>query len=57
MVTVPGREFGMEGHLRLSYAGARQDLVEAIARLKWALDPSSPAEIQIGQRRCVRDWT
>ena len=56
LVTVPGREFGMEGHLRLSYAGAQQDLVEAIARLKWALDPSSPPEIQIGQRRCVRDW-
>jgi len=56
VVTVPGREFGMEGHLRLSYAGTRQDLVEAIARLKWALDPCSPAEIQIGPRRCVRDW-
>jgi aspartate aminotransferase len=56
LVTVPGREFGMEGHLRLSYAGSQQDLVEAIARLKWALDPSSPPEIQIGQRRCVRDW-
>ena len=56
LVTVPGREFGMEGHLRLSYAGAQPDLVEAIARLKWALDPSSPPEIQIGRRRCVRDW-
>ena len=56
VVTVPGREFGMEGHLRLSYAGVPQDLAEAIARLKWALDPSSPASIQIGQRRCVRTW-
>ena len=56
LVTVPGREFGMEGHLRLSYAGSSKDLVEAIARLRWALDPSSPAELQIGQRRCVRDW-
>ncbi len=56
LVTVPGREFGMEGHLRLSYAGARQDLVEAIARLRWALDPAAPPEIQIGQRRCVRTW-
>jgi aspartate aminotransferase len=56
VVAVPGREFGMEGHLRLSYAGARQDLVDAIARLRWALDRSSPAEIQIGKRRCVRDW-
>jgi len=56
VVTVPGREFGMEGHLRISYAGARADLVEALARLKWALDPAAPREIQIGQRRCVRDW-
>jgi aspartate aminotransferase len=57
VVTVPGREFGMEGHLRLSYAGSAADLVEAIARLRWALDPASPAEIRIGERRCVRDWT
>ena len=56
VVTVPGREFGMEGHLRLSYAGAREGLVEAMARLRWALDPSSPATIRIGERTCTRDW-
>jgi aspartate aminotransferase len=56
VVTVPGREFGMEGHLRLSYAGAREGLVEAMARLRWALDPSAPAEIRIGERTCARDW-
>jgi aspartate aminotransferase len=56
VVAVPGREFGMEGHLRLSYAGARWPPPSPAARLKWALDPSSPPEIQIGQRRCVRDW-
>jgi len=56
VVTVPGREFGMEGHLRISYAGAREGLVEAMARLRWALDPSSPAEIRIGERVCTRDW-
>jgi aspartate aminotransferase len=55
VVTVPGREFGMEGHLRLSYAGARAGLVEAMARLRWALDPSSPATIRIGERTCTRD--
>ncbi len=56
VVTVPGREFGMEGHLRLSYAGAREGLLEAMARLRWALDPASPATIRMGERTCTRDW-
>jgi aspartate aminotransferase len=56
VVTVPGREFGMEGHLRLSFAGAAKDLIEGVARLRWALDPTSPNEIYIGDRRLVRDW-
>ena len=56
VVTVPGREFGMDGHLRLSYAGSIKDITEGIARIKWALDPNSPNEIYIGDRRMVRDW-
>jgi aspartate aminotransferase len=56
VVTVPGKEFGMEGHLRLSYAGTVKDITEGIARMKWALDPSSPKEIYIGDRKLVRDW-
>lgn len=56
VVTVPGREFGMEGHLRISYAGETKDVVEGIARIRWALDPTSPNEIYIGNRRMVRDW-
>ncbi len=28
VVTVPGKEFGMEGHLRLSYAGSIKDITE-----------------------------
>lgn len=56
VVTVPGKEFGMEGHLRLSYAGSIKDITEGIARIKWALDPSSPNEIYIGDRKLVRDW-
>lgn len=56
VVTVPGKEFGMEGHLRLSFAGSPQELVEGIARIRWALDPSSPEEIYIGDRKQVRDW-
>jgi len=56
VVTVPGREFGMEGHLRLSYAGSARDVVDGIARIRWALDPNAPEEIYIGDRKQVRDW-
>jgi aspartate aminotransferase len=56
VVTVPGKEFGMEGHLRLSYAGSVRDITEGITRIKWALDPDSPNEIYIGNRKLVRDW-
>ncbi len=56
VVTVPGREFGMEGHLRLSYTGGIKDITEGIARIKWALDPNSPNEIFIGDKKVVRDW-
>ncbi|MFN2146466.1 MAG: aminotransferase class I/II-fold pyridoxal phosphate-dependent enzyme, partial [Anaerolineales bacterium] len=56
VVTVPGKEFGMEGHIRISYAGAVKDIIEGIERMKWALDPNSPNEIYIGDRKLVRDW-
>jgi len=56
VVTVPGKEFGMEGHLRLSFSGSVRDLTEGVARIKWALDPHAPKEIYIGDRRLVRDW-
>ena len=56
VVTVPGKEFGMEGHLRLSYAGTVKELTEGIERMKWALDPNAPSEIYLGDRKLVRDW-
>lgn len=56
VVTVPGVQFGIEGHLRLSYSGTVKDITEGIARMKWALDPESPREIYIGDRKMVRDW-
>jgi aspartate aminotransferase len=56
VVTVPGSEFGMEGHLRLSYCGTIKEITEGIRRIKWALDPDSPNEIYIGDRKFRRDW-
>jgi aspartate aminotransferase len=56
VVTVPGKEFGMEGHIRLSISGTVKDVTEGIARIKWALDASSPNEIYIGDKKMIRDW-
>ena len=56
VVVVPGREFGMEGHIRISFAGSVKDVTEGIDRIKWALDPTSPNEIYIGEKRMIRDW-
>ena len=56
VVTVPGKEFGMEGYIRLSFAGSVKDITTAIERIKWALDPNSPNEIYIGDRKLIRDW-
>ncbi len=56
VLTVPGAEFGLEGFLRLSYCGSIKDIKEGIERMKWALDPNSPNELYIGERKLVRDW-
>ena len=56
VVTVPGKDFGMEGHLRLSFAGSIKDIMTAIERIKWVLDLNSPNEIYIGDRKLRRDW-
>jgi len=56
VVTVPGAEFGMEGHIRLGFAGTSEDVVEGARRIKWALDPNQPTQIQMGDEVVVRDW-
>ena len=56
VVTVPGKEFGMDGYLRLSYCGTAKDVMEGLERIKWALDPDSPNELFLGDRKLVRDW-
>jgi aspartate aminotransferase len=56
VVTVPGREFGMEGRLRLSFCGTMKEITEGVDRIKWALDPNAPNELFLGDRKLVRDW-
>ncbi len=56
VVTVPGKDFGMEGHLRISFCGTVKEITEGVERMKWALDPNSPNELYLGDRKLVRDW-
>ncbi|MBA7581879.1 Aspartate/prephenate aminotransferase [subsurface metagenome] len=56
VLTMPGVEFGLDGYLRLSTCGSIKDIIEGIERIKWALDPNSPNELYIGERKLVRDW-
>jgi len=57
VLTVPGKEFGLEGYLRLIYCGTIKDIQDGMERMKWALDPNSPNELYIGDRKLVRDWS
>ena len=56
VLTMPGVEFGMDGYLRLSFCGSIKDIIKGIERMKWAIDPNSPNELYIGERKLVRDW-
>jgi len=56
VVTVPGKEFGCEGRLRLSYCGTLGEIKQGIERIQWALDPNSANELYLGGRKLVRDW-
>ena len=38
VVTVPGKEFGVDGHLRISYCGPEKDIIEGISRIRKVLD-------------------
>ena len=38
VVTVPGKEFGLDGHLRISYCGCENDIVEGLSRIRKTLD-------------------
>jgi aspartate aminotransferase len=56
VVTVPGKEFGMEGRLRISFCGTIKEITEGVERIKWVLDPNAPNELYLGDRKLVRDW-
>jgi len=56
VLVMPGIEFGLDGHLRISFCGTVKDITEGIERMKWVLDPDAPNELYLGTRKLVRDW-
>ncbi|NLI09515.1 MAG: pyridoxal phosphate-dependent aminotransferase [Elusimicrobia bacterium] len=38
VVTVPGSEFGMEGHLRISFCGKKEDIIRGVKKIREYLD-------------------
>jgi aspartate aminotransferase len=47
VLTMPGKAFGLDGHLRPSYCGSAEDIKEGINRIVWALGNSTES-INIG---------
>ena len=56
VATVPGISFGLEGYLRISYCAAKENIIEGLRRIRWALDKAAPAEIKIGDKIVRKDW-
>jgi len=56
VLVMPGVEFGLDGHLRISFCGGIKDIIEGVERIKWVLDPDAPNELYLGTRKLVRDW-
>lgn len=55
VAVVPGKPFGLEGHLRISFCADRASVVQGIRRIRWALDKTAPNEIKIGDKLVKRD--
>ncbi len=54
--SVPGIAFGLEGHLRLSYAGPTDQIQEGVDRIRWVIDPDAPKELTIDGEKRLCTW-
>lgn len=55
VAVVPGKAFGLDGYLRISFCADRASVVEGIRRIRWAVDKTAPNEIKIGDKSVKRD--
>jgi aspartate aminotransferase len=56
VAVVPGMSFGLEGYQRISCCAGRENILEGMRRIKWALDKDAPAELKIGDITLKKDW-
>ena len=54
VAVVPGKAFGAEGYLRISFCADKGSITEGIRRIRWALDKTAPNEICIGDKLVTR---
>lgn len=55
VAVVPGKAFGLDGHLRISFCADRASVVEGVRRIRWVLDKTAPNEIKIGDKLVTRN--
>ena len=55
VAVVPGKAFGADGYLRISFCADKASIIEGVRRIRWALDKTAPKEIKIGDKIITRD--
>lgn len=55
VAVVPGKAFGAEGYLRISFCADTSSIVGGVRRIRWALDKTAPKEIAIGHKLVTRN--
>lgn len=55
VAVVPGKAFGAEGYLRISFCADNSSIVGGVRRIRWALDKTAPNEMSIGHKLVTRN--
>lgn len=55
VAVVPGKAFGAEGYLRISFCADKDSIIEGIRRIRFALDKSAPETMKIGDKLVKRE--
>ena len=55
VAVVPGKAFGADGYLRISFCADKASIIEGVRRIRWALDKTAPNELKIGDKIVTRN--
>lgn len=56
VATMPSAPFGIDGYLRISYCAGKENIVEGIKRIKWALDKNATEDLKVGNKIIKKEW-